>query len=41
MADDKFKDDDGEMVEQRVIITVGEGENENYITKLWDGCQQQ
>ena len=27
MADDKFKDEDGEMVEQRVIITVGENES--------------
>ena len=33
MADNKFKYEDGEMVEKRVIITVGENENENYITK--------
>ena len=40
MADDKFKDEDGEMVEQRVIITVGENENENYITKHESGKEE-
>ena len=40
MADDKFSDEDGEMVEKTVSIMVGEKEKENDNTKYESGKEE-